>query len=85
MAGVENARIIYKRMYCSPCVHDFGTAPAGGNNVCMQEIAVSEVMNVITDYFDHNIPLSDPAQPAERASYEVNTVVLGLVNRVGGA
>lgn len=81
---VENARIIYKRMYCSPCVHDFGTAPCRGNNVCMQQIAVAEVMKVITDYFDLGIPLSDPNPPPERASYEVDQVVLGLVNRVGG-
>lgn len=82
---VENARIIYKRMYCSPCVHDFGTAPCKGNNVCMQQISVNEVMKVLTDYFDHNIPLSDSSRPAGSAYYEVNKVVLGLVNRVGGA
>lgn len=82
---VEHARIIYKRMYCSPCVHDFGTAPCRGNNVCMQQISVAEVMMVITDYFDRGIPLNKDAQPPEKAAYAVNEEVLGLVNRVAGS
>jgi len=38
--GVE---VLYKPLYCSPCVHEVDTPPCGGNNVCMQRIAVAEV------------------------------------------
>ena len=38
--GVE---ILYKRLYCSPCVHQVDEPPCRGNNVCMQRIGVDEV------------------------------------------
>lgn len=39
----ESLRIIYKRMYCSPCVHEFKIPPCNGNNMCMKSIRVEEV------------------------------------------
>jgi ADP-heptose:LPS heptosyltransferase len=38
--GVE---LIYKRIYCSPCVHEVDEPPCHGNNVCMQRIEVQDV------------------------------------------
>jgi lipopolysaccharide heptosyltransferase II len=38
--GVE---LIYKRIYCSPCVHEVDEPPCQGHNVCMQRIEVEEV------------------------------------------
>lgn len=43
----ENAHIIYKAVYCSPCVHDFITPPCNGNNNCMKLITVKEVYDKI--------------------------------------
>jgi ADP-heptose:LPS heptosyltransferase len=39
-----NIRILYKPVYCSPCVHEVDEPPCGGNNVCMQRITVAEVL-----------------------------------------
>ncbi|MFN3403898.1 MAG: glycosyltransferase family 9 protein [Cytophagaceae bacterium] len=38
-----NAYNIYKKVYCSPCVHDFVMPPCKGNNQCMKLISVQEV------------------------------------------
>jgi ADP-heptose:LPS heptosyltransferase len=34
---------VYKKIYCSPCVHEFDISPCHGNNQCMQLIEVDEV------------------------------------------
>jgi ADP-heptose:LPS heptosyltransferase len=39
--GVE---LHYRKVYCSPCVHEIDVPPCGGNNVCMQRIGVEEVI-----------------------------------------
>lgn len=39
-----NIQILYKPIYCSPCVHEVDEPPCGGNNVCMQRIGVDEVL-----------------------------------------
>lgn len=36
--------IFYVRQPCSPCVHDAGPAPCGGDNVCMKAIGVEDVL-----------------------------------------
>jgi len=41
----ENAHIIYKKIYCSPCVHDFEIPPCKGDNTCMKLIETQEVLN----------------------------------------
>ncbi len=38
---------IYQNVYCSPCVHEFDRAPCQGNNVCMQNILVAEVIQAV--------------------------------------
>lgn len=37
--------ILYHRIYCSPCVHHFDTAPCRGDNVCMKMITHTDVLN----------------------------------------
>jgi ADP-heptose:LPS heptosyltransferase len=39
--------IIYKDLYCSPCVHDFAISPCKGDNQCMKRITTDEVMNAV--------------------------------------
>ena len=45
--GNSNATILYKNVYCSPCVHEFATPPCNGDNQCMKLIQVAEVMQAI--------------------------------------
>ena len=37
--------IIYKKVYCSPCIYMHIKPPCKGNNICMQEIGVDEVFS----------------------------------------
>ncbi len=39
----ENHKIIYKNVYCSPCIYIHTNAPCNGNNICMQNISITEV------------------------------------------
>lgn len=41
---IEKTSIIYKNVYCSPCVHEFIIPPCKGNNTCMKSIFVDEVI-----------------------------------------
>ncbi|MFP4287623.1 MAG: glycosyltransferase family 9 protein [Bacteroidales bacterium] len=43
----NNAYVLYERVYCSPCVHDFIIPPCKGNNVCMQKISLEAVLRQI--------------------------------------
>lgn len=36
--------IFYVRQPCSPCVHEVGPAPCGGDNVCMKAIGTADVL-----------------------------------------
>jgi ADP-heptose:LPS heptosyltransferase len=38
---------IYKKVACSPCVHDNVTPPCHGNNICMKQIEVVEVFETV--------------------------------------
>jgi ADP-heptose:LPS heptosyltransferase len=78
---IENTKVIYKKVYCSPCVHDFSTPPCKGNNTCMQLIEVSEVMQTVNSFLNDEIPLSSADLFQERTHYFVSNEALGLVNR----
>tara|TARA_B100000508_G_C11463248_1_gene280243 strand:- start:4078 stop:4815 length:738 start_codon:yes stop_codon:yes gene_type:complete len=76
----ENAHIIYKNAYCSPCVHDFEIAPCNGNNVCMKLIQVDEVFDKVVDVLDQeksNINLKENSGIV----FTRDENVLGIVNR----
>lgn len=49
---------VYKGLYCSPCVHEFDIPPCMGDNQCMQQIAVSQVMRAVEKAMkgDFNVP-----------------------------
>ncbi len=40
-------RMVYKPIYCSPCVHEVSEPPCRGNNVCMWRITVEDVLEAI--------------------------------------
>ena len=39
-----NVQILYKDIFCSPCIYETDTPPCRGNNVCMQWISPEEVL-----------------------------------------
>ena len=50
----EKTSIIYHRVYCSPCVHEFVKPPCNGDNQCMKNITPDEVLSVIKDVVSNN-------------------------------
>lgn len=40
-------QVLYKPVYCSPCVHEVDEPPCMGNNVCMKRIEVDEVLDAV--------------------------------------
>ncbi|MBL7799980.1 MAG: glycosyltransferase family 9 protein [Chitinophagales bacterium] len=38
-----NETVVYKKMFCSPCVHVVATPPCKGNNICMQQYAKADL------------------------------------------
>jgi ADP-heptose:LPS heptosyltransferase len=74
----DTAKVIYKKVYCSPCVHDFETPPCKGNNVCMKLIEVHEVLAAVNELFQSDNLLK---QEQNQFIYNYNGEVLGLVKR----
>lgn len=76
-----NGIVIYKNIYCSPCVHDFIIPPCKGNNQCMKLIAVNEVVNACRHLLDGNSPASF-AGPLSSIIYSApDSSSLGIVTR----
>jgi ADP-heptose:LPS heptosyltransferase len=46
---MERCTAVYRNVYCSPCVHEFAIPPCRGNNQCMKQISVAEVLRAIDD------------------------------------
>jgi ADP-heptose:LPS heptosyltransferase len=45
-------KIIYKPVYCSPCLYHADSPPCGGNNICVREISVHEVLKETIEILD---------------------------------
>lgn len=78
----SNARIIYERVYCSPCVHEFVSPPCRGNNRCMQLIQLTTVKNEITSFYMNKMIFPSLEQNHRKISYRFESETLGMVNRV---
>lgn len=76
----KKANIIYKPVYCSPCVHDFEIAPCKGNNICMQLITVDEVFNQVMK-LEKEIHTTTDTIKKNEFLYKINDTVLGKVMR----
>src|SRR5690606_37774896 len=75
----SNAHIIYKPVYCSPCVHDFEIAPCKGNNICMQLIETNEVFLKVQELLNNS---GNPSrQNKTNFLYKKGDYVLGKVIR----
>ncbi len=75
----SSARIIYKRVYCSPCVHDFEIPPCKGDNACMQLITVAEVLQETLSVLEE--PDLRPHTAFPSFIYTQGPKVLGQVRR----
>jgi len=69
---------LYKNVYCSPCVHEFDAPPCNGNNICMKQIEVFEVINAI-DQLATIDPENFNSVPSIR--YSTAEDVLGIIKR----
>lgn len=74
----ENATIIYKPMYCSPCVHEFEIPPCKGNNQCMKQISVQEVFEAVKESLDG---ISGKNESEKEVIYATPNDLLGTVER----
>lgn len=52
--GNAYTTILYKDVFCSPCVHDFNVSPCNGDNVCMKLITVEEVFEAAQLHLENN-------------------------------
>lgn len=75
----DNAYILYKQVYCSPCVHDFEVPPCKGNNVCMKLIKPEEVLEKVKEAMN-NQPVSK-IETDDMVFYKDKEDTLGKVNR----
>jgi ADP-heptose:LPS heptosyltransferase len=74
----KNAYTIYKRVYCSPCVHEFQEPPCKGVNVCMQLIQIEDVLDGVEKLL---APADDVVSEKENIHYKTERNVLGKVHR----
>lgn len=74
----KNAHIIYKRVYCSPCVHEFEEPPCKGNNVCMQLIQISDVLNGLEQLLSNK---GNKQDTKDKIFFRHDDTVLGKVRR----
>ncbi len=72
------ARLLYHRVYCSPCVHHFNQAPCNGDNVCMKLISVAEVLEAVQSSL---LEPSSQAQNRRKIIYTENDKALGVLRR----
>lgn len=74
------AHIIYKKTYCSPCVHDFSIPPCKGHNICMQLITINEVFTKFNE-----LMITPQLTPSDNTNedykYKHNQKVLGEFKR----
>ncbi|MBI3142603.1 MAG: glycosyltransferase family 9 protein [Bacteroidetes bacterium] len=73
---------IYKEVYCSPCVHEFAVPPCKGNNHCMKEIGVGEVLEALVRLLE-GMPFDGPlgSQDINLFMRSSNGELLGEVRR----
>ncbi|MFZ1524008.1 MAG: glycosyltransferase family 9 protein [Saprospiraceae bacterium] len=78
---LPNIRTIYKKVYCSPCVHEFIHPPCKGDNKCMQLISVDEVLEQVNQYLTHHHFLQDYESNVSKVVYNIDFHILGIVKR----
>lgn len=75
----ENVGVIYKNIYCSPCVHEFDIPPCKGDNQCMKMIGVEEVLSMVEKVLQPDFRRNDDPNEVVYSGLENKT--LGKVSR----
>lgn len=73
----KNTWVVYKNVYCSPCVHEFATPPCKGNNVCMKTISVEEVFQK----FKMAMQGEKDESPSNQINYSTPDFIIGRFDR----
>ncbi len=76
----KNVFGIYRNLYCSPCVHDFLTPPCYGDNQCMKQITVADVVSLASKILSGN--LTNGISEEVKMSYTKNDAAVALGNIV---
>jgi heptosyltransferase-2 len=77
--GVATAHV---PLYCSPCVHHWDPAPCGGDNQCMKQMSVAQVLRLCCRLLglpETNLPPIDP--PGDASAYYPGLVYTRLQSR----
>jgi len=79
--AAPNSAVIYKQVYCSPCVHEFRIPPCMGNNQCMKQIEVAEVLSAVDLLLRGAIAPSASLSRAPHVLKGTAGEVLGIISR----
>lgn len=71
--------VIYNKIYCSPCVHDFEIPPCKGDNICMKLITVSDVYEKLVELIENKTELIQ--NNTTEFIFKTKDNILGKVNR----
>jgi ADP-heptose:LPS heptosyltransferase len=66
-----NTEFVYRKIHCSPCVHDYFVSPCNDDNLCMQIITVNEILNMVKKFMTFGVfyePLLNPSMLLKRAT-----------------
>jgi ADP-heptose:LPS heptosyltransferase len=82
----NKVEILYKSVVCSPCIYETDVAPCDGNNVCMQLIEPSEVVDAAMRLMGEAAPTAKTNRHLPLLDDEVRNVdlqgrALGVVAR----
>lgn len=69
---------IYYQTYCSPCTHYIDTPPCAGDNICMQEIKIAEVISIC-----EKLLRGESIKPKHKVFFSSNSEVLGVLKDKG--
>jgi ADP-heptose:LPS heptosyltransferase len=72
---METCTPIYENVYCSPCVHEFMQPPCNGDNQCMKNISVNQVMSTIEKLICNEKPVAKESL----INYQTNNKALGYI------
>jgi hypothetical protein len=63
LGSPERKIILYRPVLCSPCVHHVAVPPCGGDNRCMQLIAIEDVVAACGKHLSDTSTIKEYAFP----------------------
>jgi ADP-heptose:LPS heptosyltransferase len=74
-----NTFVVYKNVYCSPCVHEFVSPPCKGNNYCMKTISVESVFQKVVNVLEV-VNVQEDLNDKE-ILFKINNFTIGTLDR----